>query len=193
LKTELSRILKLNSQAAAPLLLGWILCRRLPAGTVKLKIVETEAYHQNDPASHSYRGLTKRTAPMFETGGRIYIYFSYGMHHAINLVVGPKGSGQAVLLRAAEPLEGIEIIRANRGFSDDKNLSNGPGKLAQALAIKDTLLSGQKLSKNSLWLEPPTKPLVANEVIVSTRIGITKAVEQPLRFYIKDNHFVSRV
>src|SRR4051812_13291241 len=104
----------------------------MPAGRVKVKIVETEAYHQDDAASHSFRGLTKRTAPMFETGGRLYVYFSYGMHYAINIVVGPADRGEAVLIRAAEPIDGVGIMQSNRGKRDIKDLTSGPGKLAQA-------------------------------------------------------------
>lgn len=177
----------------APKLLGWILCRRLPQGVVKLKIVETESYHQDDPASHSYRGATKRTAPMFEAGGTIYVYFTYGMHYCVNIVCGPAGRGEAVLLRAAEPIEGTEIMRSNRGGTDIKNIANGPGKLAQALGIRDTKLSGQKLGKQTVWLEPPTEPIKKSQIVIGPRIGITKAMEAEARFYIKDNPFASRI
>jgi DNA-3-methyladenine glycosylase len=132
----IEEILARSSEKAAPLLLGWILVRETPQGKVKLKIVETEAYHQDDPASHSFRGLTKRTAPMFEAGGLIYVYFTYGAHYCINIVTGPKGTGEAILLRAAEPLEGVEIMQQNRGSLDIYNLASGPGKLTQALGAK---------------------------------------------------------
>ena len=167
---------------------------------MKLRIVETEAYHQDDPASHSFRGLTKRTAPMFQAGGTIYVYFTYGMHYAINIVTGPAGRGEAVLLRAAEPLEGIKIMQQNRGITEVRMLTNGPGKLAQALGIKDTQLSGKSLNspekilnKSSIYLEPPAKPVDARNIITSPRVGITKAADQPWRFYLKDNPFVSRL
>jgi DNA-3-methyladenine glycosylase len=160
---------------------------------MKLKIVETEAYHQEDPASHSFRGVTQRTAPMFEAGGRLYVYFTYGMHYAINIVVGPKGVGEGVLIRAAEPVERIEIMQQNRGITDIKNLTNGPGKLAQALGIRDTKLSGKKLSPSNIWLEPPVRPISKTNIIISPRIGIKRATDQLWRFHIKDNPFVSKL
>lgn len=167
------------------------MARELPEGTVKLRIVETEAYHQDDPASHSFAGLTKRTAPMFKAGGHLYVYFTYGMHYAINIVAGPEGVGEAVLIRAGEPLEGIEIMQKNRGRTDVKNLTNGPGKLAQALGVNNTELSGEKLNKSSIWLEPPGEEWT-HETATSARIGITKAAHQPWRFYIKGNPFISK-
>lgn len=185
-------IVKLNSLAAAPLLLGCFLCRRTGQGTIKAIIAETEAYHQEDPASHSYRGITQRTAPMFKAGGRLYIYFTYGMHYCMNIVVGQKGVGEGVLLRAAEPVEGIEIMRKNRGITDIKSLTNGPGKLAQAFGIKDTKLSGKILNKSSIWLEPPAVLITAGEIVTATRVGIKHAVELPWRFYLRDNPYVSR-
>lgn len=189
---EINNIVSKSSLEAAPLLLGCELVRQTPKGLVKLKIVETEAYHQDDPASHSFRGITLRTAPMFNRGGLIYVYFTYGMHYCINIVTGRRGVGEAVLLRAAEPLEGIEIIKNNRGIEDVKNLTNGPGKLAQALGITDTKLSGERLSKNSLQLLPPKTTIPKEKIAVSPRIGIRRAVEQPWRFYIKGSPFVSR-
>ena len=161
-------------------------------GIVRLRIVETEAYHQDDPASHSYRGQTPRTAPMFLAGGTIYVYFTYGMHHCINIVTGRAGRGEAVLLRAAEPLEGIEIMKANRGIENSIQLTNGPAKLAQALEIRDTSLSGQRLNPETLEIMPATNGLKTTNIIAATRIGIRKAMDENLRFYIKGNPYVSR-
>jgi len=174
------------------LLLGCYLVRYTPAGKVKVKIVETEAYHQEDPASHSFRGVTPRTAPMFEAGGRLYVYFTYGMHYAINIVVGPKGVGEAVLIRAAEPIEGIEIMRQNRGITDINNLTNGPGKLAQALGITDTKLSGKILNRSSILLEAG-ETISAQNIKAAPRVGIKHAVDLPWRFYIKNSPFVSKI
>jgi DNA-3-methyladenine glycosylase len=178
---------------AAPLLLGWTLTRQTPQGLIKLKIVETEAYHQDDEASHSFRGLTARTAPMFEAAGRLYVYFTYGMHYCVNIVVGSKGVGEAVLLRAGQPLEGIEIMLKNRAVTDVKNLANGPGKLAQALGIQDTLLSGKMLNKSSIFLQQPKRRVRAEDIVARPRIGIRNAIEKPWRFYIKDNPYVSKL
>ena len=193
MKPEANKILGLPALEAAPLLLGWTIVRETPEGTIKLRIVETEAYHQGDPASHSFRSMTKRTAPMFGAGGRLYVYFTYGMHHCLNIVVGAKGVGEAVLLRAAEPLEGIVIMQKNRGgIRDINNLANGPGKLTQALGIKDISLSGKLLNKSSIYLELPIKPVKAKDIIASPRIGIREAADMPWRFYLKDNPFVTK-
>jgi len=185
-------ILQKSSLEAAPLLLGWTLSRQTKQGVIKLKIVETEAYHQADPASHSFRGLTPRTAPMFQAGGHLYVYFTYGMHYCVNIVTGPAGTGEGVLLRAAEPLEGVDIMRANRGTDNITNLTNGPGKLAQALGIFDTSLSGKILNRSSILLEEPSRQVSAGDIVAGPRIGIRQAAEQPWRFYIKNNAFVSK-
>ncbi|MBI5906900.1 DNA-3-methyladenine glycosylase [Candidatus Saccharibacteria bacterium] len=190
---KIQEILTKSSIEAAPLLLGCFLYRKTPSGILKLKIVETEAYHQDDPASHSYRGMTKRTAPMFEAGGVLYVYFTYGMHYCVNIVTGQAGRGEAVLLRAAEPLEGLDIMRKNRGITDIKGLANGPAKLTQALGIKNTSLSGEKLSRLSIWLEPPDSELKAKDIIASPRVGIKYATDMPWRFYINGSPFVSRI
>jgi len=191
LKPSLDQIVRLPSLRAAPLLLGRYLTRITPAGPVKVKIVETEAYHQDDPASHSFRGLTPRTAPMFQSGGRLYVYFTYGMHHCFNIVTGPAGVGEGVLIRAAQPLAGLEIMKANRGTQDVRNLTNGPGKLAQAMGITDTSLSGKILNKSSILLEVG-EPVRQADIISGPRVGIRQAADQPWRFYIKHNQYVSK-
>jgi DNA-3-methyladenine glycosylase len=193
LKPKITQIISRPSIEAAPLLLGCYLNRLTPQGLVKLKIVETEAYHQEDPASHSYRGVTLRTAPMFEPGGRLYVYFTYGMHYCLNIVVGRKGVGEAVLIRAAEPVEGVEIMQQNRGITDIKNLTNGPGKLAQAMGIKNTGFSGKTLNHSSIWLEPPDQAVGPSNIVTASRVGIKHAIELPWRFYIKNNRFVSKL
>jgi len=188
---DLKQVLSGSSLEAAPRLLGCYLSRQTPAGLIRVRIVETEAYHQDDPASHSFRGRTARTAPMFLAGGRLYVYLSYGLHHAINIVTGPAGRGEAVLIRAAEPIDGVEIMQNNRGIRDTYKLTNGPGKLAQALGVGDTSLSGKILNKSSILLEPGGLKN-EEETAAAPRIGITKAAGRPWRFYIKGNPFVSR-
>lgn len=177
---------------AAPKLLGCQLVRYTPQGVIRASIVETEAYNQDDPASHSFRGLTKRTAPMFAAGGRLYVYFTYGMHYCMNIVVGEEGRGEAVLIRAGEPLEGLEIMKQNRGIDEVIRLTNGPGKLCQAFGITNTKLSGQKLGKDTIDLLPAPKILPAESIGVSGRIGIRTATDQLWRFYIKGNPYVSK-
>lgn len=193
MKPELEKILSLTSLEAAPKLLGFYLMRWTPRGLIKVKIVETEAYHQEDPASHSFRGLTPRTAPMFQAGGHIYVYFTYGIHYCLNIVTGPEGAGEGVLIRAAEPIDGVEIMKDNRGIRDINKLTNGPGKLAQALGIRDTSLSGKILNKSSVLLQPPSVPLAREDIMATPRVGIKRATELPWRFYIRGNPFVSRL
>lgn len=173
-------------------MLGWTICRRVTGGVIKLMIVETEAYHQADPASHSYRGPTNRTAPMFLAGGHLYVYFTYGMHYALNIVTGKLGEGEGVLLRAAEPLEGIHLMIKHRRRNSLKDLARGPGRLAQALGVKDTKLSGRPLGPDTLYLEPPTLAVGPHNIVAAPRIGIRHAADLPWRFYIKDHPFTSR-
>jgi DNA-3-methyladenine glycosylase len=124
-----------DSLKSAKSLLGYKLVHQTSDGLTSGIIVETEAYHQDDPASHTYRGQTARNAVMFGPPGYAYIYFTYGMHYCFNVVTGPKGSGQAVLIRALEPTDGIELMRRRRGMNAELQLTNGPAKLVQAMAI----------------------------------------------------------
>lgn len=171
-------------------LLGCVLERTLDGQRLRLKIVETEAYHQTDAASHSYKGKTPRTEIMFGEAGRLYVYFTYGMHYCINVVTGPVGEGSAVLIRAVEPLEGWEMLRRNRPGLPDEQLTNGPAKLAKALAL-DLSMNGHDLAQEPLKLI--ASPAVDTDNIVqTTRIGISQAKEVPWRFYLRDNTFVSK-
>jgi DNA-3-methyladenine glycosylase len=159
------------------------------------RIVETEAYEgAGDPASHAYRGVTDRTRPMFEQGGVAYVYFTYGMHHCLNVVTGEKGLGQAVLLRAAEPLGGQEVMYRNRGLSSrmkPKLLLSGPGKLCQALDV-DLGLNFHKLNHPPLQIMELKKGAEIEAILATPRIGISKAKELPYRFCIKDSDCLSR-
>lgn len=175
---------------AARYLLGARLERTLPDGTVLAgRIVEAEAYFQEDPASHTYPGPTARNAAMFGEPGHAYIYLSYGIHWCFNVTAGPAGYGAGVLIRAIEPLEGQEVMQQLRGVSG-RNLANGPGKLTRALDI------GPELYGHDLRL-PPLRVLAGgtvpdSEVERSGRIGISVAKEEPLRFTIRGSRFVSR-
>jgi DNA-3-methyladenine glycosylase len=151
-------------------------------------IVETEAYHDSEPACHAYIGLTVRTATLFERPGIAYVYRSYGVHMMLNAVCEPEGVGAAVLIRALEPIEGIALMRQRRGRERLEELCSGPGKLTQALDI-DLSLNGTDLQSGPITITPGAVDL---EVEVSQRIGITRAVELPWRFTVAGSRFVSR-
>jgi len=175
----------------APKLLGWELVSL--AGGIKTsgRIVECEAYHGlEDPASHAFRGPTRRTAPMFEEGGHVYVYLSYGVHTCMNIVTGPKGEGQAILLRALEPVTGLDTMMRRRGTTVLTNLCSGPGKLTRALGI-GLGLSGARLG-GVLRLRPPQNPYNSDLVVTGPRVGITKALHNPWRFYLRGSPHVSR-
>lgn len=173
----------------APRLLGCILERRIDGKMVRVKIVETEAYDQTDVASHSYNGRTPRTEVMFGPAGYLYVYFTYGMHYCCNVVVGEDGYGAAVLIRAVEPLDGVEVIYQNRKGRKGADITNGPAKLCQALGINKSM-NGHNLRQEPLRLIP-TEPIKKGNVVQTTRIGISKGQDVPWRFYIKDNEWVS--
>lgn len=179
------------SELVAPRLLGCELLRELDGTILRLRIVETEAYDQSDAASHSYKGRTPRTDVMFGPSGHLYVYFTYGMHYCGNIVTGGEGHGSGVLLRAAEPLVDSAVLSARRGGITGINLTNGPAKLCQALGI-DKKMNGHNLRQTPLQLV--LRPAVPPENIVqTTRIGISQAKDVPWRFYIKDNAYVSRL
>jgi len=179
------------AEEVAPRLLGCHIIRKVGGKTLVGRIVETEAYHQTDAASHSYRGQTPRTKIMFGQPGHLYVYFTYGMHYCCNIVTGGEGEGSAVLIRALEPVAGLEPMRTNRPNQPDNQLTNGPAKLCQAFKI-DKQSNGHDLSQEPLQLI--IKPALAPAKIVRTvRIGISQAKDVPWRFYEHGNSFVSRV
>jgi DNA-3-methyladenine glycosylase len=154
-------------------------------------IVETEAYHQSEAACHAYVGVTPRTRVLFGAPGRAYVYFSYGMHWMLNAVCEPAGVGAAVLIRALEPLEGIDHMRERRGVEGLRQLCSGPGKLTQALGI------GPELNDTDLLRGPvrfSDRPRAWRDVTVDVdvRVGITKAADLPWRCVASGNRFVSR-
>jgi DNA-3-methyladenine glycosylase len=175
-----------DSVTAAQTLLGWKLVHDSPDGLTSGYIVETEAYSQSDPASHTYGGKRLANAAMFEPAGTIYVYFTYGMHYCVNIVTGAADDGQAVLIRALQPVDGIDLMKRRRGT--DQNLCNGPARLVQAMGITPDY-SGKHLLTAELRLEPGFEPA---EIVQTTRIGISKAVDQPWRFYVAGSEFVSR-
>jgi DNA-3-methyladenine glycosylase len=174
----------------APRLLGCQLVREIDGQKLVGIITETEAYDQTDAASHSYKGQTPRTKVMFGPAGHLYVYFTYGMHYCMNIVTGPVGHGSAVLIRALEPLDGLETMRRLRDGKPDYELTNGPAKLCQALGI-DKTWNGHDLHEAPLCLivQPA---LSEHQIMQTTRVGISQAKDVPWRFYIRDNSFVSK-
>ncbi|WP_309605704.1 DNA-3-methyladenine glycosylase [Phenylobacterium sp.] len=170
------------AEVAARELIGWT----LTVGGVGGRIVETEAYHPADPASHSFSGPTARNAVMFGPPGRVYVYRSYGIHWCLNLVCGDS-PGSAVLIRALEPMQGLDLMIARRGRDDPRRLCSGPGKLCQALAVTQ--------AHNGLRTDAPPfalEPGVGVEIVAGPRIGISKAVETPWRFGEAGSRYLSR-
>jgi len=181
--------LDLPAIEAAPRLLGCILEREIDGHVVRAEIVETEAYDQTDAASHSYKGRTPRTDVMFGPSGHLYVYFTYGMHYCCNIVTSGDGHGAAVLIRAVEPLEGMEVIEKRRGRTGVET-TNGPAKLCRALGI-DKRMNGHDLRHAPLKLVVQDA-LSESAITRTTRIGISRAIEKPWRFYITGNPYVSK-
>jgi DNA-3-methyladenine glycosylase len=169
-------------------LLGKVLKHGETAGI----IVESEAYLGGDDlASHSAAGITPRTRVIFGPPGHVYVYLSYGMHECLNIVAEPEGKAGCVLIRAVEPCEGLEIIRARRpGARTDRDLASGPGRLTKALAITRAQ-NGADVTRGDLTVNRPRHEHHF-EIDVTPRIGITKCADWPLRFVIRGNKFVSR-
>lgn len=176
---------------AAQAILGSHLVRTLSSGERLVgRIVETEAYHQSDPATHAHRGKTERNKMMFEAAGVAYVYFTYGMHYCFNVVTGVEDEAAAVLVRAVEPIEGVETMQTNRKTTDLHNLCSGPAKFTQAFDI-DLSLNGHDLAEPPLQLKEG-EFVPSNNIVTTTRIGISQNTNVPWRFYIKDNAFISR-
>jgi DNA-3-methyladenine glycosylase len=155
-------------------------------------IVEAEAYHQSEPAAHSYGGVRGRNAKLFGPPGAAYVYRSYGIHACFNAVCEPEGVGAAVLIRALEPLEGLEVMRARRGPVRDADLCSGPGKLTQALGIDLKMNGTGLLGDGPIRIDPPPAGRSAPRILTGVRVGITKAAELPWRFAAADSPYVSR-
>ncbi len=191
-------------------LLNSVLVRVLPEGVVAGRISETEAYTQDDPSSHSYSGKRTRNTPMFGPPGYAYIYFTYGAHHCLNAVTGAEGVGEAVLIRALEPLIGVELLRERRGLTggavaydpapeaerarlrQGQALCGGPGKLCQAFGL-DRTLNGLDLTLSAvLWIAPPQFNAPAGEILSTPRIGISRAQDYLWRFTRRGDPYTSR-
>lgn len=178
--------------AVARALLGKILVSESPEGMTAGRIVETEAYLCDDAACHASRGETQRNRAMFGPPGRSYTYLIYGMYRCFNVVTAPKGVGEAVLIRALEPLAGLDLMARRRGVEDAKALCSGPGKLVIALGIAN-LPDGSDLRKGPVLVaEPEAGARKAGPIVTTTRIGISKDAHLPLRFYLDDCPWVSR-
>jgi DNA-3-methyladenine glycosylase len=184
-------LLNLDTLTIAKKLLGYTLVHESHEGTTTGIIVETEGYLQGDPACHAYRRKSERNAPMFGEAGTIYVYQIYGMHFCVNISTNENDIGEAVLIRALEPTEGIELMKERRKTNDIKNLCSGPGKLVQAMGIHKGMNHWHILD-NDLKIIPLQIEIAENEIVTTTRIGITQGADLPYRFYVKDNKYVSR-
>lgn len=179
-----------DTETVARELIGKILVKKSENGIISGVIVETEAYlPENDMSSHSYPGKTKRNAPMFSEGGILYVYTIYGIHQCINFVTEAEGKGAAVLIRAIEPLEGVDLMKINRKVTDPLKLCKGPANLTKAFGFSLTDNYSDLIS-DQLYVMSGIK--IGEEDIAKThRIGITKSIDLRLRFYKKESKFVS--
>jgi len=188
-----------NPRVVAKKLLGKELVRKVNGQLIVSRIVETEAYGGiEDKGSHAYGNKrTKRTEPMFHIGGTIYVYLIYGMYHLLNVVTGPVGDPNAVLIRAVEPVNGIDFIKGNRSIKSNKvyDLTNGPGKLTQGLAIDMDFNQKDLVSGDDLYIRESSKAIKGNEIVQSPRVNIDYAKEykdKPWRYFIAENSYVSK-
>jgi DNA-3-methyladenine glycosylase len=181
--------LPVDTARLARFLIGKMLVRTLAEGVVGGRIVETEAYGIGDPAGHAYRGMTPRNRALFLERGHAYVYLAYGTSFMLNVSSEPSGVGAGVLIRAIEPTDGITIMQRNRDTERVRDLTRGPGRLSAALEI-DRRLDGIDLCQaGPLWLGSDGQR--ADEIGQGKRIGITRAADSPLRFYVRGNWFVS--
>lgn len=182
--SELRELLARSVHDAARELVGWTFLVDGVGGLV----VETEAYAPGDPASHSFAGRTARNATMFGPAGRLYVYRSYGVHWCANVVCCEEGVGAAVLVRALEPTQGIEVMQDRRGMEDPRLLCSGPGRLAEALGISK-VHDGLVLEAPPFELHPPDEGV---DVVTGPRVGIRRAAEKPWRYALRGSEYVSR-
>lgn len=200
LTPDVAEVLARDSLQAAPALLGAIVTTTSPEGTVSVRLTEVEAYRgEADPGSHAFRGRTARNASMFEAGGIIYIYFTYGMHHCVNVVTGPEGLSRAVLMRGGEVVAGVELARRRRPAArNDRDLARGPARLCAALGLDrsdDGTALGGPGSRVSLALPEPGLNPEAARIRTGPRTGVAgpggDGEAYPWRFWLEDEPTVS--
>lgn len=183
------RDLPTDTVVLARYLLGKLIVRRIGRATAVVRIVETEAYVQNDAACHAFRGPTPRNRSLYLSPGHAYVYLCYGTSHLLNVTSEPAGVGSGVLLRAAEPVSGLRWLRRAGAAVRDRDLCRGPGRLTKALGV-DLRIDGLNLvGRGDLWLAEDGHD--GGRIAVSTRIGITQAADLPLRFFLHGNAHVS--
>lgn len=182
------RRLPIDTIALAKFLIGKTLVRDFGGALAAGRIVETEAYLADDPAAHGFNGVTNRNRSMFLSRGYSYVYRIYGMWHCVNVSGGREHEGAAVLVRALEPIAGLDIMHARRNVANVRDLARGPGRLCEALGIDCDLNGVDMCAEGPLWLAGGA-PVV--EIGESVRIGITKAADRVLRFYQRGSPFVS--
>ncbi|MCS7176682.1 MAG: DNA-3-methyladenine glycosylase [Candidatus Kapabacteria bacterium] len=173
-------------------LLGAVLVKREEHDWCAARLVEIEAYlPEGDPANHAARGWSRRTAPMFQPGGILYVYAIYGRHRCVNIVTEPAGRGAAVLLRAAEPIAGIALLRRRRGDVSKEILCRGPANLALAFGF-DLCDNFRSVCSDTLFIQPPAEPPSPEEIAVSPRVGVTRGRDLLLRFFLRTSAAVSK-
>jgi len=181
-----------NSLEVARDILGHVLVRESPEGKTSGIIVEVEVYRgEDDPASFAYRGKTKRSEPLYGSPGTAFVYLTYGMYYLLNIITEKENFPAAILIRAVEPLEGVELMKKRRKTDNIHNLASGPGKLAQAFAI-DLSLNGVDMTSYYSSLYVGEKKVEAKELVWRPRIGIKEGIDRLWRVYIKNNPFISR-
>ncbi len=181
--------LRVPAIEAAPRLLGCELVRELDGELLRVRIVETEAYDHLDEASHTFHGETARNAAMFLDAGHLYVYFTYGMHHCLNVVCDHEGVGAGVLIRAVEPIAGLDVMERRRGMSGVL-VTNGPGKICQALGV-DLTLTGHDLAAPPIRLHRQ-RAIPQEQIVVTQRIGVARGVDSLRRYFIAGNRYVSK-
>ena len=193
--TPLARAeLPVDTAALARTLIGKLLVRELPEGVASGRIIETEAYVIGDAAGHAYTGMTPRNRSLFLERGHAYVYLAYGVSFMLNVSSEASGTGAGVLIRALEPVEGVSIMRQNRGVERLRDLARGPGRLAQALRIDRSLDGLDLCQEGSLWLgrdDRGASEIGENKIGESVRIGISRDADRTLRFYVRGSPFVS--